>query len=293
MTRSTLAEGEGAASAIRAGLRGIPFVKMTGSGNDFVFLDGRDARLRALETAPAIERLCARGTGIGADGVVWLCDPVTPGSTFRMRYRNSDGSIADMCGNAALCSIALAVQEGLAPAGRAFSFDTDSGVLSGRLADGVPEVTLPPIHDLRPDVPIPRIPGEWRIGFANSGVPHLVVSVEKAEEVQLDLRGAELRRHPALGRDGANVDFLSRTAEGRWRMRTYERGVEGETLACGTGAAACGALLRAWGAAPGTAAILTTSGSDLIVRLEDSDGQTRPRLSGLATMVFRGVTESL
>lgn len=269
-------------------LTGIRFHKMTGSGNDFVFLDGRDERLRALETPDAIRRLCARGTGIGADGVVWLM-PGSDGEAFYMRYRNSDGSVADMCGNAALCSVSLAVRLGVAPADDDFRFRSDAGVLVGRRRpDGLPEVDLTPIQGLAATAPVAPVGREARIGFADAGVPHLVVEVPDAEAIDLLGRGAALRSDRALGSAGANVNFVSRGPGDAWRMRTFERGVEGETLACGTGAAACAAVLRAWGASARETTVETTSGKKLLVSLHDSGGVTTPSLAGEGRLVFEG-----
>lgn len=276
----------------RANLTGVRFHKMSGSGNDFVFLDGRVERYRDLETEDAIRRLCATGTGIGADGVVWLMPAAEP-ALFRMRYRNRDGSLADMCGNAALCSVRLATELGVAPRGERFTFATDAGDLTGRLRpDGTPEVTLSPVRGLRPTAPPELGPGELRAGFADTGVPHLVVEVPDAEAVDLPNRGRSLRYDPAIGVAGANVNFISRTGTG-FRMRTYERGVEGETLACGTGAAACAAVLRSWGVAAAEYPIETTSGRTLLVSIHDGEGGILPSLAGEGRIVFTGEISSL
>jgi diaminopimelate epimerase len=270
------------------GLTGLRFHKMSGSGNDFVFLDGRTERVRALERADVIQQLCARRTGVGADGVVWLL-PAQPPAAFRMRYRNSDGSVADICGNAALCSVRLATALGLAPAGDDFRFETDAGTISGRLRpDGIPEVTLTPVQAVNPSVDVPLAPGERRVAFANTGVPHLVVEVQDAEAVDLVPRGRDLRQSAAAGPGGANVDFLSRTADGAYRMRTYERGVEGETLACGTGAAACAAVLGVWGLGEPEVSIETTSGRRLLVSIRESAGNSFPALAGEGRIVYAG-----
>jgi diaminopimelate epimerase len=280
--------------ADRADLSRIPFFKMTGSGNDFVFLDGRIERLRALETPDAIRRLCARGTGIGADGVVWLLPP-TGDAAFRMRYRNSDGSIADMCGNASLCSVSLSIRLGMAPADRPFAFESDAGLLKGRCRpDGLPEVTLTPIRGLAPEARVSPQGDELRIGYADSGVPHLVVLVPDATKSDLMKRGRALRTDAAYAPDGANVDFVSRRGDsGPWRMRTYERGVEGETLACGTGAAASAALIQRWIPGQGDVSIETTSGRMLLVSLHEADGVSTPSLAGEGRIVFAGETSDV
>ena len=273
-------------------LKGVPFFKMTGSGNDFVFLDGRIEAHRALENPEAITRMCGRGTGVGADGVVWLL-PGEGQAAFRMRYRNSDGSIADMCGNASLCSVALSVRLGMAPADRPFQFMSDAGMLTGRVRpDGSPEVNLTPISGLKTQGPPTARNGET-IGFADTGVPHVVVLVADADAVDLTGRGGELRHDPSLGSAGANVDFVSPMPGGVWRMRTFERGVEGETLACGTGAVASAALLRAWGKTGDETTIETTSGKDVLVSIHDSDSVSTPSLAGEGRLVYEGILRNL
>jgi diaminopimelate epimerase len=263
------------------------FWKTSGSGNDFIFFDAREVPPGRLSDPDVIQGLCARRTGIGADGVVLIQD--FDWGDFRMRYYNADGSLASLCGNAALCSARLAVELGAAdPEG--FRFATDAGVITGRIRDDLPEVDLGPVEDVATDVNLELAAGETRIGFAKAGVPHAVVLCANADAVPLETRGKILRRH-ALFRDGANVDFVSPSGSG-WRMRTFERGVEGETLACGTGAVATAALLAAWGRAEaGETRILTSSGLPLSVRLTRDKGRWRPSLRGSAVITFRGIVD--
>jgi diaminopimelate epimerase len=275
--------------ADRPRLTGLPFFKMVGSGNDFVFLDGRDPGLRALEHPDAVRRICERRSGVGADGVVWLIPETGDDAAYRMRYYNADGSLADMCGNAALCSIALATRLGLAPDTTPFHFWSDAGLLAGRRrADGQPEVGMTAVRGLAPSAVVPPTGAESRVGAADTGVPHLVVMVADADAVDLPTRGRALRFAPALGAAGANVNFVSPGRDGAWRMRTYERGVEGETLACGTGAVATAALLRAWGVTGDQATIRTSSGLALVVSFAEEAGQLWPSLSGEGRVVFEG-----
>ncbi|HVZ48018.1 MAG TPA: diaminopimelate epimerase [Gemmatimonadaceae bacterium] len=259
---------------------------MTGSGNDFVFVDGRSRSTAGLDAAEAIAALCSRTDGVGADGVVII--ETDPATAFRIRYYNRDGSRGELCGNASLCSASLATRLGMTnPAG--FAFNTDVGQISARMEAGLPEIDLPPIRGLRVDAGIAPGPGERRIGFADTGVPHLVVLVDDADQVNLMARGRELRFHPSLPA-GANVNFVS-AAGSLWRMRTYERGVEGETLACGTGSVASAALLVAWGLAqPGPVGILTTSGRQLVATIpgDSSDASQHPALRGEGRLVFTG-----
>ncbi len=271
----------------QAGLRaeeGREFFKLCGSGNDFVFFDARERPAGVLAEPAAIQALCARATGVGADGVVFL-EPSTVGDV-RMAYYNSDGSRATLCGNATLCTTRLSVALGIVdPAG--FVIETDAGPIRARLVDDRPEIEMPAVRELASDAPgIAVAGGEARIGFALVGVPHLVVRVPDVADVDLDARGRTLRFDPTLAA-GANVNFVSPAPSGAgWRMRTYERGVEGETLACGTGAVACAAVLAAWQDAERSAEIVTSSGRTLEVRQPATPG-AGPTLAGEGRIVFR------
>jgi diaminopimelate epimerase len=265
------------------------FLKMSGSGNDFVVFDARGGISKGLDSAATIRRLCARGTGVGADGVVFIesDDQVL----FRMRYHNADGSRAELCGNAALCSTRLAVELGLATAGESFEFETDSGRMRGRLAGEDPEIDMAPVRGVVPQNSEIGLDGdEERIGFAVAGVPHLVVACPDAEQADVEGRGSALRHHPSL-RSGANVNFVSSLGTA-WRYRTFERGVEAETLACGTGAVATAILLAAWGRTrENLVELRATSGETLRVRLQREGDSWLPSLSGPARIVFRGRLE--
>ena len=260
---------------------------MSGSGNDFVFFDVREVPAGRLTDPEVIQALCARRSGIGADGVVLLQD--YEWGDYRMRYFNADGSQASLCGNASLCSAKLAVELGAADAD-GFRFATDAGVITGRMREGMPEIDLAPVEEVATDVDLELAAGETRIGFARAGVPHAVVLCADADAVPLDDRGRSIRRNTVF-RDGANVDFVSPVGAD-WRMRTYERGVEAETQACGTGAVATAALLAAWGrAVEGDVRIVTSSGLPLMVRLLLDRGRWRPSLRGSAVVTFRGVVD--
>jgi diaminopimelate epimerase len=266
---------------------------MTGSGNDFVMLDGRITTPDDW-TAEDIRAVCARGTGIGADGIVFVTPSGSPGAV-RMIYFNSDGSRPSMCGNAALCSTRLAALLEMAPASL-MRLETDAGVYESRCLDAGDRAEL---HLGSVEVPAePAVKlgaGESRLGLASVGVPHLVVVVEDLEAVDVQRRGRALRFDAALGNGGANVNFVAPTSEPSvWAMRTYERGIEGETLACGTGAVAACCLLREWRLAELPATIMTRSGLPLVVRAERSRGGRYEEvwLEGQARIVFRGVLAS-
>ena len=270
---------------------------MTGSGNDFVMVDSR-------HTTPAewsvddIRAVCARGTGVGADGLVFVGPGSGPGTggesdAVRMVYFNSDGSRAAMCGNAALCSTRLAARLGLADPQR-MTLETDAATYESRcLSDGErAELHLAPVHSPAPVPGLATAPGERQAALGTVGVPHLVVLVEEVERVDIVTRGRLLRSDPALGPAGANVNFISPTARAsEWRMRTYERGVEDETLACGTGAVAAACALADWGLAKLPITFWTKTARRLEIRArKTSEGlYDDVWLGGEARLVVRGV----
>ena len=266
---------------------GRTFYKMSGSGNDFVMIDARRDPAPDLDRPEWVRDICVRGTGIGADGVVFL--QPSSAADFGIRYLNSDGSVAALCGNATLCSARLAVE--LGGASRAgFSIETNAGVLPARFADGRPEIDLQPVREVVPDDPRVRLAiGEQRAGFVLVGVPHVVVRVDDIESVDVIGRGRPIRLDRSFA-DGANVNFVAPGSGGVWRMRTYERGVEAETLACGTGAVATAILLKLWEgrAAPDARRLQTRSGQMLHVKLGRNGELWRPSLSGEARIVFQG-----
>ncbi len=265
--------------------RGRRFYKMTGSGNDFVFVNAGDGDTSALEEPATIRRLCARGTGIGADGLVVL--ERRDRRSVAIRYYNSDGSAASLCGNATLCTASLATQLGLVGAD-GFVIETGAGGVAARLEGGDPVFDFPLVNDVAPVFdPIPAAPGELRLGYATAGVPHVVILVDDVDAHDVLARGRAVRFDTALPA-GANVNFVARGAGGHWRIRTYERGVEGETLACGTGCISTGIMLRVWGESSGDAVLETRSGRALTVRPSPIDGGWIGSLSGEGRLVYRG-----
>jgi diaminopimelate epimerase len=262
---------------------GRTFFKMSGSGNDFIMVDAMVEPPGSLAHAETVRRVCARATGIGADGVVFL-EP-SDVANYRMTYLNSDGSRADLCGNASLCSARLATELGIVH-DTEFRFETDAGILAARLQAEGPEVDLPPVSEVRTGLPIRLSSGERWMGFALAGVPHLVVRVDDVATVDVVGRGRPLRHDASLAQ-GANVNFVA-PASGGFRIRTFERGVEGETLACGTGSVATAILLTEAGDATGDVTLTTRSGRVLRVRLRRSPEGWWPSLSGEARVVFEG-----
>jgi len=272
------------------------FYKMSGSGNDFVFLDVRRDDPGDLVTPDRIRAVCARGTGVGADGMVFL-GPGSADADVGIRYFNADGSVGELCGNATLCTVRLAALLGVDVAS-GLRIRTDAGIMSARLSSGLPEFDLGVVSGVQTQAPIDRLAGEHRIGYAVAGVPHVVVLVDSVETVDVVSRGRLLRHHAVTGAAGANVNFVApapalgadtAAAPGDWVIRTYERGVESETLACGTGSVATSTMLRAWGvAATSPVRLWTRSGMPLDVTVQRAGEAWTAALRGQARLVFRG-----
>lgn len=264
----------------------IPFFKLTGSGNDFIFIDLRGGVGRSLAAPDRIQALCARGTGVGADGVVFLA--ANAKADVGIHYFNRDGSLAALCGNATLCTARLAAELGIGGAS-GVRIATDSGIVTARVVGGVPEFNVPAIERVTPAAPIDLVKGERRLGYAVVGVPHVVVEVDDLEAIDLVGRGRFLRAHPWTAPAGANANFVVRDARGGWAMRTYERGVGMETLACGTGSVASAALLGEWGEERGgSVRIWSRSGAPVDVVVRRDAGGVRATLRGEGRLVYRG-----
>ena len=261
----------------------FPFLKMHGAANDFVVVDHREP---FLEDPPAalVRRLCDRRRGVGADGVLLL--ESDPDLDFAMRYFNADGGAADYCGNGARCLARLALDLGLGRGGEV-RFRTAIGVQSARRDGEGLEVRFgrvgPPERCENVDAAGRAFAG-W---FVRAGVPHLVVEVPSVRDVPLASWAPPLRHHARFAPEGANVDFIEPRAGGVVAMRTYERGVEGETLACGSGAIAS-ALARGAGGQRSPVRIETAGGDVLTVRWEAADGGFEVWLHGPAEVAFTG-----
>ncbi len=263
----------------------LPFTKMHGAGNDFVMIDGRDlSRLELQLDRSQVALLCHRQKGIGADGLIIIAPDAD--TDFRMIYFNSDGAEAEMCGNGARCAFALA--QSLDLVGTEGSFVTASGVLNGRTSDTSVTVSLTPPRDIVLDVQSKLSHPFGSLHHANTGVPHLVAIVDQLEAVDVVKWGSVLRHDPEFAPSGVNVNWVQRREDGVWLIRTYERGVEAETLACGTGASACALILVLLGLADSPVPLLTRGGDRLTIRIVGTDETQSLELTGPAVTAFRG-----
>jgi len=263
----------------------LQFTKVHGAGNDFVvFAHPEQPDEYFAKVAPAI---CNRRKGIGADGLLLIRRE--EGYDFRMVYFNSDGSRAEFCGNGARSLVLYAYIEGIAP--YQMKFVSDIGEHKGLVVDGKPSVSLPDPKDVELDLSLPEF--SFPLHFVNSGVPHVVVFADDLESFDVNGVGSSIRDHPHFAPAGANVNFVQIHGDGMVSVRTYERGVEAETLACGTGAVAVATILHRLKELPSPIE-LNFPGGLLQVSFESADSNpVNVMLGGETAVVFKGEIELL
>jgi diaminopimelate epimerase len=245
----------------------IPFVKMSGAGNDMILVDHRDGKVAGREEELA-RAVCDRRFGVGADGLILLESDA--GADFRVRFFNPDGGEYALCGNGARCIPAFAASIGIP--GPRYAFRSDSGTHVGEMLDGATgRVELPPVREIRLDVACELDGKAVSVDWGDIGVPHAALWVESVDAVPIERWGPQLRASAAFGPGGANVSFVEKLAPGHLRMRTFERGVEGETWACGSGAAVVATLAAARGDREGPIRI-GVRGGHLVVTVPSRPG---------------------
>jgi len=262
----------------------IRFTKMHGAGNDFVLIDDRTGTV-PWEDHFLMAALASRRTGIGSEGVILLQH--SDKADFRMRFLNPDGTEVDMCGNGSRCAAAFAHSVGAC--GKALTMETMCGLLDAQLTDKGVCVWMPEPTKKSYGIEIKVGDETVRGDFINTGVPHFVVPVPNISTVNIQELGRAVRLHPAFAPEGTNVDFVSFRAPNRMTMRTYERGVEAESGACGTGAVACAVVAVETMQFTLPAKVKTSSGYDLVI---DGDWRhhkcTGLTLTGPVKFVFTG-----
>lgn len=271
---------------------GVRFTKMQGTGNDFLVLDNRSYQFSAEELSACAAVWCKRRYGVGGDGLLALDSPEISAADYRMHYVNADGSRATMCGNGARCLFRFARRVGFEKA--ELAFDTDAGLYRATHAgtdDRRVRLFVPAVSDVRPGIDLERTVPEAvdHLFYVHAGTEHLVAVVEDVDRVSVPEWGARLRHDPSLQPTGANVNFVEMGEDGCVSLRTYEKGVEDETLSCGTGvlAAAVIAERHMW-ERPGQTVTVDAKGGRLQVGVAVTDRGTERYLEGPAVSVFRG-----
>ncbi|MFH1097852.1 MAG: diaminopimelate epimerase [Candidatus Desantisbacteria bacterium] len=261
----------------------ISFTKMCASGNDFVVINNKEM---GIVIDPSIaKRWCDRKRGIGADGVL----VISPSSLalFKMRIINADGSEAEMCGNGARCIAKYAYLKGIAD--RMMNFETLAGMINAEVSDEQTRIQLTQPTNIQLDMKIDDYPP---IHHINTGVPHAVLLVDDVDAIDVVSLGRAIRYHPAFQPAGTNVNFVEVIDNSHIKVRTYERGVEDETLACGTGSSASACICEILSMTSSPVQVTTKGGEVLTICLErDGDNITSLFLEGEATIIFEGGIE--
>jgi diaminopimelate epimerase len=263
----------------------LEFTKMNGAGNDFVLIDNRAQTIKL--SRDQIARLCDRHRGVGADGVMVLIPCTSGKADWAWDFYNSDGSTGEMCGNGSRCFARFVQKRTGNP--NDFTFETEAGIIGAKFQGDRVTINLTAPRDLRLGEQVHLSSGPQAIHSLNTGVPHAVLYVPDADEAMVAQLGPEIRRHPHFGPKGTNVNFTQVLQPNHIRVRTFERGVEGETLACGTGVTAA-ALISARVHRFVSPVKVQVQGGDLLeVGFEEENGGfSDVRLTGPAEFVFEG-----
>jgi len=267
----------------------IAFTKMHGAGNDFVMIENLDGTIEL--SSEQVAKLCDRRFGIGADGLILLNPPADESVEATMVYYNADGGRVDMCGNGARCFTSFALQNGVGD-GSSVSFKTDAGPMTADAKEEQFTIRLTPVHGLTLDQKLVTDQGSFEYHFMNTGVEHVVRFVEDVAKVDIVPEGSAVRYHDDFAPKGTNANFAQIQSDGIIKVRTYERGVEGETLACGTGVTAVAIAATLKGLAEAPVKLLVAGGDVLTIGFDrEGDSVSNITLTGPAKNVFTGTIE--
>jgi diaminopimelate epimerase len=265
---------------------GMEFYKMTGGGNDFILIDNRRGKIDVAALRPSIPRICRRKLSVGADGLIVLEN--SDKAHFRWHFFNADGSEAEMCGNGGRCAARLAHILGMAPP--ELTFETAAGTIQAQVKGAVVKLTLPPPTDIRLGLALLIGEEEISVDFINTGVPHTVIFAPDITGADVVGLGRQIRQHQAFQPAGTNVDFIH-VKNDAVEIRTYERGVEDETLACGTGAVAAAVIAGLRGLVTSPIMVIPRSGEPLTISYQGERAMKEVSLEGEVRIIYRGWLE--
>ena len=262
----------------------IEFWKMHGSGNDFILIDNRDGTVDEEEMGQLVERICRRKESVGADGLIFVTR--SDHYDFAWRFFNADGGEAEMCGNGGRCVARFAYLKGIA--GPKMTFETMAGPVSAEVMDRTVKVLMPDPSGLQTDIGLPRESNWISVDSVNTGVPHVVIQVENLMDHPVFEQGRAIRYHTMFSPEGTNANFIKVLGPDLLEMRTYERGVEDETLACGTGAIASALVASKRGMVNSPARVKTRGGEELLIHFREQ-GETFCQiwLEGNTSIVYK------
>jgi diaminopimelate epimerase len=264
----------------------IEFYKMNGSGNDFIIIDNMDLSLDVGDLSEFARKVCQRKISVGADGLV-VIEP-SEMADFKWRFFNSDGSMAEMCGNAARCAARFVYMKGIA--GQKISWETIAGIISAEVNDDVVKAKLTDPSPVDSSIEIEAYGQKFVLDSIDTGVPHAVVFVDDLDNCDVFNQGRKIRFHKQFSPRGTNADFAVVVDRHNIKVRTYERGVEDETLACGTGMVAAALTAAQRGLVESPVDVLVQSGETLRVYFEKQDGLWREiYLEGRVKIIYQGM----
>ncbi|MBW1748099.1 MAG: diaminopimelate epimerase [Deltaproteobacteria bacterium] len=262
----------------------IEFYKMSGSGNDFIIVDNRDRIVDETDLLNFIVKVCRRKMSVGADGFILVEN--TEGADFKWRFFNSDGSVAEMCGNGARCVARFAYLNGIA--GSEMSFETGAGIVEAQVAGESVKIKMTDPSDLKTDYTLELKDRSISVSSINTGVPHVVMVTDTLDDVEVVKMGREIRFHDMFAPAGTNVNFICPIKDDTIGVRTYERGVEDETLACGTGSVAGALIMARKMKIDAPIHVLTRSGVNLKIYYKEKDATYQDiYLEGDARVIYR------
>lgn len=258
---------------------------MQGSGNDFILIDNRRGILKGKNLRQVALQVCDRHYSVGADGLIVIVPSAK--ADFKWRFLNADGSEAEMCGNGSRCAARFAHIRKIA--GRSLTFETLAGIIRAEVKKNAVKVQLTGASGLRMNREVPLETGVREGHFINTGVPHLVYLSDRLDDEKVFQIGRETRFHDLFKPAGTNVNFVQVLGPRRIKIRTYERGVEAETLACGTGSVAGALIAGALGQVTSPVQVLTRSGERLTVSFRNQgDSIADLHLEGGAELICEG-----
>lgn len=265
----------------------VAFEKMSGTGNDFVIIDNRKNVVPGPMQAEFARKICRRMFSVGADGLILIEDSDT--ADFCWQFYNADGSVAEMCGNGARCAARFAYAHGIA--GKTMRFETVAGLIEAEIVDDEENVRvlMTPPFDYRFNLAMNLDGDEYEVSYVNTGVPHAVIFVD-SEAVPVKRWGRKVRFHELFQPAGANANFVRILKGNRIEARTYERGVEDETRACGTGAVASAIMASIHKGLGSPVEVITSGGDTLIIHFDMKQGPEAQKvfLQGPARRIFTG-----
>ncbi len=263
----------------------IAFYKISGSGNDFIIIDNRNRVVDENDLQDFIAKVCRRKMSVGADGLILVEE--SENVDFKWRFFNSDGSTAEMCGNGARCAARFAYLNGIS--GTKVSFETEAGIVSAIVENDQVKIKMPDPIDLKTDYNLELGNGSMQVSSVNTGVPHVVITVGDIDDVEVVKTGREIRFHDSYAPAGTNVNFICAGNDNAISIRTYERGVEDETLACGTGSVAAAIVMRYKSKEKSPVKVITRGGGYLYIYFKEDDGRFYDVfLEGDARVIYKG-----